>query len=145
MVPFLRRNADADAWTVDEAMCAFASHMVYVDGMVAREEQDALVDLLRQVHPSDDGRHTGRAVRKALDRVNKRVRNDGEEAVLRAAADALPTNQRPVAYAVTAALAHSDEDLGDDEHAYLEHVRSLLALTKAQASKAVKSLAAREG
>jgi urease accessory protein UreF len=145
MVASFRAGATgAGTLTPEEAFCAFAAHAVYIDGTVSREEQDALIERLQRLHPAAGSKHGERATRKTLARVNKMVRARGEDPVLRAAAAALAPTQRGTAYAIAAALAHSDHDVGVDEDAYLLHVRSLLGLTQAAAAEAVRELAARE-
>ena len=121
--------------SIPEAFCAIASQAVYVDGSVAREEQDALVTHLEGLQPPLVGRSA--EIRELLARVNKMARAMGQDHLLRAAADALPAPRRGAAYRMAHVLVHSDLHKAPEEGDYLEQVRAMLGLTTEEATAAV--------
>lgn len=106
---------------LEEAYAAFAYQAVCEDGMLLREEHDALLEHLSTspIVTSDP--------EELLQRVNKHLGEFGSD-LLEAAATVIPVNQRQPMYDELVRLSRVDADVAPDEAVFLARAAQLLGI-----------------
>ncbi len=123
---------------VAESFLAVALCAVAADGVITEEEAMGLQASLGRMQAF--AKWDGKTLKKAMEKIVRSLHEGGVEAVLPAAAKALPKELRPTAFAVAADLLLMDGDVADTERAFLEALQKALAVEDALAVKIVEVL-----
>lgn len=124
------------AATASEGMVGIALCAAFADGVMESEEDDRLADALAGLPCL--GKCSEEELQAAFVRADARARAEGEPALLRAAALAVPAHLKETAFFLGADIVLADGDEAREEHAFLEALRQALGLEPEQARRIVE-------
>lgn len=121
-----------------EALVGVAFCAAFADGTVGSEEDERLEDHLAECHAL---RHADDAtLHAALEKVERILRKEGDDALLERAATALPPPLRETAFCLAADLVLADGEIHAEERAFIERLRTRLGVEDTLGSKIVEVL-----
>jgi hypothetical protein len=119
-----------------EAFAAVTLSAIAVDGYLADEEVDGLINALTRMHLFKS--YPGEVLRRMLDKLFGILRREGVGTLFQSAKGSLPQELQEAAFAVSADLILADGLVTDDEKSFLNQLHQALNITDETAMKIVE-------